>query len=176
MHINTTFKNMETSQALKDYVSKRLSKMEKYLDRPTEANVVLSVEKIRHKTEVTLNADGMLINAVEITEDMYSSIDMVMDKVERQIKKHKEKLQDKKSHQRNVQPTAAELEAIADSNAPQIIKEEDYFVKPMSVEEAALQMDVTDYSFLIFQNTDSNRVNILYKRDDGHLGLVEPEA
>ena len=96
MQTDITFKNIDSSDALKDYAFKRLSKMDKYIDRTAEAHVVLSVEKRRHKADVTLTADGAVINAVEITEDLYSAIDMVMDKLERQIKKHKEKLKAKK--------------------------------------------------------------------------------
>ncbi len=91
MHIDITFKNIDPSDALKDYAKKRLTKIGKFIDRPAEAHVILSVEKIRHKAEVTLNADGVIINAIEITEDMYSAIDIVMEKLERQVKKHKEK-------------------------------------------------------------------------------------
>ncbi len=170
MHVNITFKNMDATEPLKDYVTKRLSKMDKYIDRPTEASVVLSVEKIRHKAEVTINADRHKINAIEETEDMYSSIDLVMDKLERQIKKHKEKVQ---SHKGGPKSSAEPIEAEI-SPAPRIVRETAYDVKPMSVEEAAMQMDVTGRTFLIFQNTDSDSMNILYRRDDGDIGLVEP--
>lgn len=170
MHIDITFKNVDPSEALKDYASKRLSKIGKYIDRPSEAHVILSVEKIRHKAEVTLNADGVIINAMEITEDLYAAIDMVMDKVERQVKKHKEKLQDRKGANRVV------LEAAPVVEEPQqrVIREKDYFVKPMSVEEAALQIGISGKEFIIFQNTDSKQINLIYKRNDGDLGVVEP--
>ena len=171
MQLDITFKNIDSSDALKDYASKRFSKLAKYIDRPTEVHVVLSVEKRRHKADITVNADGVTINAVEITEDMYSAIDMVMDKLERQIKKHKEKLQDKKGQAKAV------FEGVAAERAedkPRIIHEKDYFVKPMSVEEAILQMDMATNDFIIFQNTDSNQINLIYKRQDGDIGLVEP--
>ncbi|MCD6570197.1 MAG: ribosome-associated translation inhibitor RaiA [Deltaproteobacteria bacterium] len=172
MQIDITFRNLESSQTLRGYVIKRLSKIDKYIDRLGEAHVVLSVEKIRHKAEVTLNADGMMINAVEITEDMYSAIDMVMDKLERQVKRYKEKSQMKKgSGSRGhiaEQPPLEEME-----KKPRIIHEEDYFVKPMSVDEAVGQMDFSDNDFIIFHNTETNNINLLYKRDDGGLGLIE---
>ena len=171
MQLDITFKNIHSSDALKDYASKRFSKLAKYIDRPTEVHVVLSVEKRRHKADITVNADGVTINAVEITEDMYSAIDMVMDKLERQIKKHKEQLQDKKGQAKAV------FEGVAAERAedkPRIIHEKDYFVKPMSVEEAILQMDMATNDFIIFQNTDSNQINLIYKRQDGDIGLVEP--
>ena len=171
MHIDITFKNIDPSDALKDYAKKRLTKIGKFIDRPADAHVILSVEKIRHKAEVTLNADGVIINAIEITEDMYSAIDMVMEKVERQVKKHKEKLQVRK-------PLAKILEEeplAKPTKKLKIIKEIDYFVKPMSIEEAVLQIDVAKQDFIIFHNTDSKQVNLIYKRKDGSLGIVEPQ-
>jgi putative sigma-54 modulation protein len=171
MHIDITFKNIDPSDALKDYAKKRLTKIGKFIYRPADAHVILSVEKIRHKAEVTLNADGVIINAIEITEDMYSAIDIVMEKVERQVKKHKEKLQVRK-------PVAKSLEvepAAKTSKKLKIIKEKDYFVKPMSIEEAVLQIDVAEQDFIIFHNTDSKHVNLIYKRKDGSLGIVEPQ-
>jgi putative sigma-54 modulation protein len=170
MHIDITFKNVDPSEALKDYATKRLSKIGKFIDRPAEAHVILSVEKIRHKAEVTLNADGVIVNAVEITEDLYSAIDMVMDKVERQIKKHKQKLQDRKGAARPVSQEQDDSE----ERSQRVIREKDYFVKPMSVEEAVLQIGVSGKEFLIFQNTDSKQINLIYKRTDGDLGVVEP--
>lgn len=172
MHIDITFKNVDPSEALKDYATKRLSKIGKYIDRPAEAHVVLSVEKIRHKAEVTLNADGVIVNAVEITEDLYAAIDMVMDKVERQIKKHKQKLQDHKGSVR----TVSEAPAASEDRLPRVIREKDYFVKPMSVEEAVLQIGVSGKEFLIFQNTDSKQINLIYRRTDGDWGVVEPQV
>ncbi|MBN1635188.1 MAG: ribosome-associated translation inhibitor RaiA [Deltaproteobacteria bacterium] len=171
MHIDITFKNMDSSDALKDYVTKRLSKLDKYIDRPTEVHVVLSVEKIRHKADIMLNANGFMINAVEITEDMYSAIDMVLDKLERQVKKYKGKQQDKKGP-RTFQAESVPVEGSQEQ--PRVIHEHDYFVKPMSVDEAALQLGVTNKSFIIFQNTDTNQINFIYKRDDGDFGLIEP--
>jgi len=172
MQLDITFKNIDSSDALRDYASKRLSKLDKYIERPSDLHAVLSVEKRRHKAEITLNADGVMINAVEITEDMYSAIDMVADKLERQVKKHREKIQGKK-----VQPKVFFEDGdttARETGRPRIIHEKDYFVKPMSVEEAVLQIDMTPYDFIIFQNTDSNQINLIYKRQDGDLGLVEP--
>lgn len=171
MQLDITFKNIDSTDALKDYASKRLSKLDKYIDRPSEVHVVLSVEKRRHKADVTLSADGVMINAVEITEDMYSAIDMVMDKLERQVKKHKEKLQGKKG-QAKTQFEAAAAPARKRST-PKVVYERDYFVKPMSVEEAIMQINMSKSDFIIFQNTDSKQINLIYKRTDGDLGIVE---
>ena len=171
MQTDITFKNIDSSDALKDYAFKRLSKMDKYIDRTAEAHVVLSVEKRRHKADVTLTADGAVINAVEITEDLYSAIDMVMDKLERQIKKHKEKLQAKKTQSKI--PSAAS--PISKKPKPRLIYEKNYAVNPMSVEEALELIEEAPERFVIFQNTESKQLNLIYKRQDGKLALIEPQ-
>ncbi|HNQ86657.1 MAG TPA: ribosome-associated translation inhibitor RaiA [Deltaproteobacteria bacterium] len=173
MQTDITFKNIDSSDALRDYAIKRLSKIDKYIDRTAEAHVVLSVEKRRHKADVTLNADGAVINAVEITEDLYAAIDTVMDKLERQIKKHKEKLQGKKTQPKAA--VAAGPVSPAKKARPRLVYERDYTVKPMSVDEALLQMDTIAQDFIIFQNTESQQLNLIYKRQDGELALVEPQ-
>ena len=178
MQIDITFKNIESTDALKEYATKRLSKLDKFIDRPSEVHIVLSVEKRRHKADVTLSADGVMINAVEITEDMYSAIDMVMDKLDRQVKKHKEKLQGKKG-QSKAQFAEAEEDtepapAVKKKGKAKVILEKNFVVKPMSVDEAIMQLSVSPISFFVFQNTDSKQINIVYKRPDGDIGLVEP--
>jgi putative sigma-54 modulation protein len=178
MQIDITFKNMESSDALKDYAFKRLSKMERYIDRTGEAHIVLSIEKRRHKADVTFTADGTVINAVEITEDLYAAIDMVMDKLERQIKKHKQKMQDKKSQGKSTPEEAVEAPSPKTTRKarPRIVRERNYFVKPMNLDEAILQLNLDPASFIIFQNTESNQINLLYKRPDGDLALVETQS
>jgi putative sigma-54 modulation protein len=173
MQTDITFKNIDSSDALKDYAFKRLSKMDKYIDRTAEAHVVLSVEKRRHKADVTLTADGAVINAVVITEDLYSAIDMVMDKLERQIKKHKEKLQAKKTQSKI--PPAAAASHISKKPKQRLIYEKNYAVNPMSVEEALELIEEAPERFVIFQNTESKQLNLIYKRQDGRLALVEPQ-
>ncbi|MFY9398543.1 MAG: ribosome-associated translation inhibitor RaiA [Desulfomonilia bacterium] len=173
MQIDITFKNMDSSDALRDYATKRLSKLDKYMDRPTEVHLVLSVEKRRHQADVTVSADGAMINAVETTEDMYAAIDMVMDKLERQIKKHKDKLQGKKGQPRTAQAVPAPA-AEEEAPRPRVVYERDYFVKPMSVDEAVLQIGVTGRDFIIFRNIDSQQINLVYRRQDGDIGIVEP--
>jgi putative sigma-54 modulation protein len=173
MQTDITFKNIDSSDALKDYAFKRLSKMDKYIDRTAEAHVVLSVEKRRHKADVTLTADGAVINAVEITEDLYSAIDMVMDKLERQIKKHKEKIQGKKVQSKT--PQAAVASPAGKKTKPRLIYEKNYAVSPMSVEEALDLMEEAPEKFVIFQNTESKQLNLIYKRQDGKFALVEPQ-
>jgi putative sigma-54 modulation protein len=180
MQIDITFKNMESSDALKDYAFKRLSKMERYIDRTGEAHIVLSIEKRRHIADVTFTVDGAVINAVEITEDLYAAIDMVLDKLERQVKKHKQKMQDKKGSQSKTSPQEETAVAPAKKTTrkarPRIVRERNYYVKPMSLDEAILQLNLDPASFIIFQNTESNQINLLYKKPDGDLALVETQS
>ncbi|HPS93237.1 MAG TPA: ribosome-associated translation inhibitor RaiA [Deltaproteobacteria bacterium] len=175
MQTDITFKNLDSSDALKDYAIKRLSKIDKYIERTAEAHVVLSVEKRRHKADVTLTADGTVINAVEITEDLYAAIDMVMDKLERQFKKHKQKIQGGKKIQGKAPQEEEAAEPLDAKARPRVVYEKNYFVKPMSLDEAILQMNLTTENYLIFQNTESNQISLLYKRQDGDLALVEPQ-
>ena len=174
MQTDITFKNIDSSDALKDYAFKRLSKMDRYIDRTAEAHVVLSVEKRRHKADVTLTADGTVINAVEITEDLYAAIDMVMDKLERQLKKYKEKLQGKKTQQAKTLVAAAAAQT-GKKAKQRLIYEKNYPVRSMSVDEAVMEMGEAPQNFIIFQNTDSKQLNLIYKRQDGELALVEPQ-
>jgi putative sigma-54 modulation protein len=171
MQIEVTFKNMDSSKPLREYVEKRLSKIAKHIDRPVDAHVVLSVEKIRQKAEVTLNIGGTAIKAAESSEDMYAAIDLVMDKLERQVSRYKEKTQNKKGSSSKEQ-IAQEITSYATEERPRVIHEKDYFVKPMSLEEAVLQMGLADKGFILFRNTDTNQVNLLYRREDGDLGLI----
>ncbi|HNY65066.1 MAG TPA: ribosome-associated translation inhibitor RaiA [Deltaproteobacteria bacterium] len=175
MQLDITFKNIDSTDALKDYATKRFSKLDKYVDKPSEVHVVLSVEKRRHTADVTLSADGVIINAVEITEDLYSAIDMVMDKLERQVKKHKEKLQEKKGGKAPFEgaPEAPAPKAARARKKPKVVYERDYFIQPMSADDAILQMGTTDAEFILFQNSDTKQINLIYKRPDGSLGIVE---
>lgn len=176
MQLDITFKNIESTDALKDYASKRLSKLDKYVDKPSEIHAVLSVEKRRHTADVTLSADGVVINAVEITEDMYSAIDMVMDKLERQVKKHKEKSQAKKG-QAHAQFEASEEapapKAPRSRKKPKVSYQRGYFMKAMSTDEAILQMGAVEEDFIIYQNADTKQINLVIKRADGTLSVVE---
>ncbi len=175
MQTSVTFKNLDSSEHLKNYVSDKLDRFDRLLDNPAGANVVLRVEKFRHIAEINISGDRMTINGKEETEDMYSAIDMVLDKLEKQIKKGKEKTRERRSKakakaQTNSGEAAAELE---DDQPPQVkIKNIDY--KPMDVDEAVLQMGLTSESFLVFTNARTDQINVLYRRNDGDLGLIQP--
>ncbi|QCQ23071.1 ribosome hibernation-promoting factor, HPF/YfiA family [Desulfoglaeba alkanexedens] len=178
MQINVTFRNIEPSPALKDYAEEKISRVKKYVDEPIEANIVLKVEKFRHIAEATIDANGIRINGVEETEDMYSAIDMVSDNIESQIKKYKDKLRKRKppAGEKNLQAASEVLEWAEEDEerGPQVVKTEQIHAKPMDLDEAVMQLNLSNGGFLVFTNRHTNRVNVLYKRNDGNFGLIEP--
>ncbi|MDH3797781.1 MAG: ribosome-associated translation inhibitor RaiA [Desulfobacterales bacterium] len=177
MQTSVTFKNLDSSDTLRSYVQEKLDRFDRLLDNPAEANVVLSVEKFRHMAEINIIGDRLTINGKEETIDMYSAIDMVLDKLEKQIKKSKEKIRERRSgaKARNKSMLAEEINLPEEELERQIkIKNIEY--KPMHVEEAALQMDLLDDNFLVFTNARSDQVNVLYRRKDGHYGLIQPNS
>jgi putative sigma-54 modulation protein len=174
MQTSVTFKNLDPSDHLKSYVSDKLDRFDKYLYNPAEANVVLSVEKFRHIAEINIIGDRLNINGKEETEDMYSAIDMVLDKLEKQIKKYKQKNRDRRSGKGKSKVVMGdEMTALEDDRDQRVIvKNIEY--KPMDIDEAIMQMDLMNNSFLVFTNSHSDRVNVLYRRNDGHYGLIQP--
>jgi putative sigma-54 modulation protein len=175
MQTSVTFKNLEPSEPLKSYVKSKLDKLDKLLDNPAEANVVLSVEKIHHIAEIKLAGDRLNINCREKTGDMYSSIDKAIDKLEKQIKKNKQKI---KKHRQGSRSVAREIKessgSFMDDNINPRIRIQNIEYKPMDVEEASMQIELISDNFLVFTNARTNKVNVLYKRKDGDLGLIQP--
>jgi putative sigma-54 modulation protein len=172
---------MESSEPVRSYVEEKLMRVKKYIDEPVEAQVALSVEKkIRHKIEVILAAKGITIKAAEQTEDMYAAIDGVIDKLERQLKRYKDKIKRHKplsGGERQVAKTVFAAESIDEGHPePVIIKSDTFHVKPMSVEEAVMQMDLLDKEFLVFTDANSAGINVVYRRKDGNYGLIVPQA
>jgi ribosome hibernation promoting factor len=177
MQTSVTFKNIDSSENLKTYVQDKLNRFDKFLYNPAEAKVVLSVEKFRHIAEINIIGDRLNINGKEETVDMYSAIDMVLDKLEKQIKKSKQKNRERRSGTK-----AREKGIIAEDTAPmdfettKEIKVKNIEYKPMDVEEAVMQMDLLNGNFLVFTNARTEKVNVLYQRRDGHYGLIEPSS
>jgi putative sigma-54 modulation protein len=175
MDISVTFRHLESTDALRDYVREKVSRIKKYVGTPADVAVVLSLEKHRHQAEITLNTNGITVNAKDVTEDMYAAIDLAVDKLERQVKKHKEKLKDHKPGERTARYNIVSSEPALPAQGERIIKTESIFIKPMSVDEAIMQIDVMNNDFLVFTNAQTQKVNVLYRRRDGNLGLIEPE-
>ncbi len=179
MQTSVTFKNMEPSENLKAYVTNKIEKLDKLLDNPAEAYVVLSVEKIRHITEIKLIGDRLTLNCREESNDMYSSIDLSLDKLEKQLKKNKQKVRKHRQGPRGELKEKTLQEAGGsepqEEDNPRIrVKSIDY--KPMDVEEASMQLELTPDNFLVFTNARTNQINVIYRRNDGDLGLIEPLA
>lgn len=178
MHTSVTFRHMEPSDALKSYVEERTSRLTKYIDRPMDSQVTLTVQKFRQIADVVINADGLRIAGQEAHEDMYAAIDLVMDKIERQVKKYKDKIRKHKpSLGREIRwrRDIYEPESFEDDREPVVIRTENYSVKPMSVDEAAMQMELTQQEFLVFNNASTQTVNVIYRRKDGNYGLIVPQ-
>lgn len=175
MQTSVTFKNIDPSDNLKAYVRDKLDRFDRLLDNPAEANVVLSVEKFRHIAEIKILGDRLKINGKEETNDMYSAIDMVLDKIEKQIKKSKQKVRKRKGGAK-ADVIAMRFEEAApleeDAEGEIIVKTIDY--KPMDAEEAVMQLDLADDNFIVFTNARTERINVVYRRNDGHYGLIQP--
>jgi putative sigma-54 modulation protein len=172
MNIIVTGRHIEVTPALKSYAEKKIARFDRYLSNISEAVVTISVEKYRHKVEVLLKANGVLIQAEGITGDVYSSIDEVAEKLERQIKKYKEKLVTHRKSEGKAAPMSEEAPLPAEGG--RIIKNKRFELKPMSPDEAAMQMELLDKDFFVFTNDNSGEINVIYRRRDGNFGLIEP--
>jgi putative sigma-54 modulation protein len=173
MQTSVTFKNLDSSEHLKSYVSDKLNRFDKYLYNPAEANVVLTVEKFRHIAEVNIVGDRLNIVGKEETEDMYSAIDMVLDKLEKQIKKQREKIKDHRASAKGKsKDTVGDIPPEEAWDGDIMVKNIEY--KPMDVEEARMQLDLTNANFLVFTNARTEKVNVLYRRKVGGYGLIQP--
>ncbi len=172
MNVKINGRHLEITPALRDYAESKVKKFDKYLSNITEAIVTLSVEKYRHKAEIQLRVNGVIIQAESVTGEIYSSIDEVIDKLDRQIKKYKGKLTSHRKENRTApQPAKAPEETEPEIR---IIKRKRFAMKPMTVEEAAMQMELLDKDFFVFTNAETNQINVIYRRKDGDFGLIEP--
>jgi putative sigma-54 modulation protein len=179
MQITTTFRHIESSDPLKSYAEEKLERVKKYIDEPIVAQVFLTVEKIRHIAEITITAKGITIKAAEETNDMYAAIDAVVDKIERQLRRYKERIKAHKpatdARERKVQKSIVEAESIDQSKEPVVIRTKSFSIKPMSVEEAVMQMDLLHKDFLVYTEAATDNINVIYRRKDGNYGLIAPD-
>lgn len=177
MDITVTFRHVESTDSLKKYAEEKISKIDKYFDYPIEAHIVLTAEKFRRMADVTLNVNGAVMKAEEETTDMYSSIDQVVDKIEKQVKKYREKGRKRRTEKRKTENSLDmdQPDESADSMADEpSIEVEKLVAKPMDTEEAAMQFSMANQDFMVFRNSRSGEINVIYKRKDGNLGLIEP--
>ena len=177
MKITVRGKNINITPALKDYAEKRIKKLNKYFNG-ADVQVNLSVAKESHIVEVTLLVNGLILRGEESTEDMYASIDLVVDKLEKQIDKHKTKLSRRirDGNIKNIVNEQVKRSQIQDEEEePRIVRTKRFAMKPMPVEEAILQMEMLNHDFFVFINADTEQVNVLYRRKDRNYGLIEPD-
>src|SRR5699024_2025255 len=174
--------NIEVTQAIRDFVEKKISKLERYFDTPPTSNVHvnLSVYNEEQQIEVTIPMTGLLLRAEEQHTNLYAAIDLVVDKLERQIRKYKTKVNRKFRTEDSPKHIFAELEhekrvaAEEDDDDIEIVRTKRFTLKPMDSEEAVLQMDMLGHAFFVFTNAESNETNVVYKRRDGKYALIEP--
>lgn len=184
MNLTITGRHMEMTEALKSYVQGGLDKLRRYFDRVIDADVVLTVEKHRHIAEMTLHANGIRIHGRESSLDMYASVDAVLTKLNRQVRRYKDRIN---RHQPRTTKEARDyhhqiIEMVEQEGGedhalltPRVVLREKISMKPMTVKEAAMQLDLVDDSFLVFSNADTQQVNAIYAREDGTYGLIEPQ-
>ena len=174
MRFTITGRNIEVTQGLREAVEDKLGKLDRFFAPATEAVVRLSVQKDIQKIEVTIPVKGHIIRAEESSSDMYVSIDLVEEILERQLKKYKNKLIDKKQSAPSFSEAFLQEDASAEEEI-QIVKSKKFAVKPMDPEEACVQMELLGHNFYVFLNADTEDVNVVYKRKGGTYGLIEPE-
>lgn len=167
--------NIDVTEGIKSAVQAKLGKLDRYFTNETEVVVTLSVEKDRQKIEVTIPVKGSIIRAEEVSTDMYASIDLVEETIERQLRRYRKKLIDKhKAPKENFTPAYIE-EDYEEEDTVKIVKSKRFGIKPMDAEEACVQMELSGHNFFVFLNAETDEVNVVYKRKGGTYGLIEPE-
>jgi putative sigma-54 modulation protein len=184
MNITITGRHMDMTDALKSYVEGGLGKLKTHFDKVIDADVVLSVEKHRHIAEINLHANGIRIHSKESSSDMYASVDAVLSKLDRQVKRFKDKINSHKpriaKEDQDYGHQIIEVDHGFEAGTEiqvlhKVVLREKIPLKPMTVEEAAMQLDLVDDDFLVFSNAETQHVNVMYAREDGTYGLIEPQ-
>jgi putative sigma-54 modulation protein len=182
MQFHIRGKNVDVTDALREYAAKKIGRMERYFEVPPSSDVLitLSICKNKHTVEVTIPISGVTLRAEEKSEDMYASIDMVVDKLERQIRKHKtrvnRRIRQEGTHRAVFKESfeqAAPARAHEEEDPFEVVRTKQFTLKPMDMEEAILQMNLLGHNFYVFANSNTSNVNVVYKREDGRYGLIE---
>ena len=174
MRFIITGRNIDITEGLNAEVEEKLGKLDRFFAVETEVNVTLSVEKERQKIEVTIPVKGNIIRSEQVSSDMYVSIDLVEEVIERQLKRYKNKIVDKQQNASEFAPEYIEKE-YEDEEEIKIIRSKRFGIKPMVPEEACVQMELLGHNFFVFLNAETNEVNVVYKRKGNTFGLIEPE-
>lgn len=177
MNISVTFRNSEGENWQKAYVEERIAKLKKYLDVPAEAHIILSTEKFRNVVEINLSANGWNVNAKEEAKDIHLAVDSCIDKIEKQLKKQKEKTREHKP--RSIRHTEEKpLEGVEEDeySAAKVVETRKVVLKLMSLEEAVLELEGSKARFLIYRDTGSEKVSLVYRLDDGNFAHIETNS
>lgn len=204
MQMNITFRQFGTSDALKEYAREKVDRVNRLLDRAGEAHVVLSLERHLHHADITIHSGSWVLRGREKSEDMYASIDLAMDKIERQLRRYKDKLKshhgrervhhrqelmnqlsrvrhavfempgDEEANPAEAAPAPGTAQAEANDGSPRMLRTTHLTVKQLKVEEAVMQMNLMNNDFYVFHNVETNAMSVLYRRKDGQYGLIEP--
>ncbi len=176
MKISVTFRNAEEAENWqREYADEKLRRLKKYLDDPVDARVILSVEKFRNTAEINLSSNGLSVNSKEEEKDMHMAIDNAIEKIERQLKKHKERVRDLKTNaarggEDGFEPPLEEGEEGADFK---VVETHQIVLEPMSIDDVLLEMETTKNHFLVYRDSLTENVNVIYRRDDGKFVLLE---
>jgi putative sigma-54 modulation protein len=178
MQVNITFRHLEPTEALKDHVKDKVAHIQRYIDRPTEAHAVLHLENLSHHAEITMKAGPFSVRGRGKSEDMYASIDAAADKIERQLKKHKERVRNHKATliPKDWAPVDIRHEIHdeqVEAPSSRVVSTSKFQARPMSLDEAIVQMDLLNSRFYVFQDSGTRGINVVYRRDDGKLGVIE---
>ena len=183
MNYNIRGENIEVTPAIREYVEKKVTKLERYFTETPNANVNVNLKTYndkRAKVEITIPMSQLVLRAEEVHNDMYAAIDLITDKLERQIRKHKTKVNRKFREKGGiselfVSEPITDGPAVEEDNDLEVVRQKSFDLKPMDSEEAILQMNLLGHSFYVFNNADTNRTNVVYKRKDGRYGLIEAQ-
>ena len=175
MRFIITGRNMVVTEGLREAVEEKLGKLDKFFASETEVHVTLSVQKEHQKIEVTIPVKGNIIRSEQESDDMYVSIDLVEEVIERQLRKYKNKLVAKNQEGNNFSKTLFETEESIEDDEVKIVRTKRFGIKPMYPEDACVQMELLGHNFFVFFNAENEEVNVVYKRKDGSFGLIEPE-
>lgn len=175
MKISVTIRNAEGEDWQREYVEERLKKLKKYIDHPVDARVMLSVEKFRNTAEINLMANGLNINGREEEKDMHLAIDNAIEKIERQLKKHREKIRGFKTNpsRNGVLEGESQTEEGEDLPDAKVVEMRKMVLKPMSIDDAVLEMETTKNRFVIYRDAFTENINVIYRREDGKFALLE---
>lgn len=187
MQLNITFRHLDPIDSLKNYAREKVERVNKYLDKATEAHVVLSLERHLHHADISIHSGTFLLRGKERSEDMYASIDLAMDKIERQLKRYKEKLKHHHGRERvhHRQGLVEQMKVrhqvfegqgtgeLTEAAAQKVVKTNEFLAHPMGIEEAIMQMDLMNNDFYVFTNSTTMEMNVVYHRKDGTIGLIE---